>query len=145
LMRRVDIVKWLAGLLVVAGLTAVAVRLVRKVQAQRSDQALYAEALRCEADGRHAEAVDKLRQYLAREPGNGTALAKLGDILDRSAGTPQERVRAMSVLSQVVRNDPTRQQVRRRVVAIAMDLGLLKEALPHLEALVKGSPGEAGL
>jgi tetratricopeptide (TPR) repeat protein len=62
---------------------------------------------------------------------------------------PDEKLQAFLVLERVLRDDPRREDVRRKVIRLAMSpalaLQLVSQALNHLEVLQELHPGEGEL
>lgn len=111
---------------------------------------MLAEADRAESRGDHARALALLDQCLDARPDDIDALARLGVILESLARTDKARLRVFMILDQVVRRDPRREDIRRRLVPIALDLGSrnpgrLNDAKEHLDVLLKAHPQDAEL
>jgi tetratricopeptide (TPR) repeat protein len=114
-------------------------------QVKRNARGVYEHALVLQEDGRRAEAADFLRQYIGMMPGDNEALGQLGMLLDDLAKTPRARVRAFFILDQVLRRDPVRKDIRRRVVRITIALGRYSDAKHHLKLLLDDAPEDAEL
>src|SRR5262249_10136734 len=65
--------------------------------------------------------------------------------LDKLPPVPTMRLKALLVFDQVLRLEPERTDVRRRLVALAMDLQRYQEAEEHLGILLKASPQDPEL
>src|SRR5262249_32295549 len=61
------------------------------------------------------------------------------------AQTPYERGRVARIYRQILAREPQRADVRRRLVALALELGWTEEAREHLETLLAAQPGQADL
>jgi tetratricopeptide (TPR) repeat protein len=119
--------------------------LVYHLQRGRAARALLHEADRAEARGDDARAARALERYLTIRPRNLDALARYGLSLERMATNPRARLQAFLTLEQVLRREPGRDDVRRRLVAVAMDLGRYLEARSQLEVLQKSAPRDGVL
>src|SRR5208283_5615572 len=64
---------------------------------------------------------------------------------EQLAVTPKARWRAMEVLEQVLRREPHRLDVRRRLALLSVDLGRYSDARPHLELLLQSFPQDSEL
>ena len=116
-----------------------------RVQLGRTLKALLVEADRAEATGDYGRAERALERYLAIRPHELVILARYGLVLDHQGTNPRARLQAFLALGQVLRHDPGRRDVRRRLVDVAMGLGRFAEARTHLEILQKSSPRDGHL
>jgi tetratricopeptide (TPR) repeat protein len=94
------------------------------------DLAKAAEAL--------ARAADYYGRYLGFHPDDADAMAKLGVVLDEQAKSQAQKLRAVLVLEKAVRLDPGRDDVRRRLAALAATIGRTLDAREHLNYLLNG-------
>ncbi|HYV35442.1 MAG TPA: tetratricopeptide repeat protein [Gemmataceae bacterium] len=109
-------------------------------QVKRNARDLYDRALQMEKEGKVSEAVMVLEQYLGMAPHDDLALAKFGVMLAQDAKNPRARERAVLVLDQVLRRDPNREDLRRKVVELTLSLGQFNAARHHLALLHKIHP-----
>jgi tetratricopeptide (TPR) repeat protein len=130
---------WLLGIMAAA--TAV-VFLVHYLQTGRIAQALLWQAHRAEEQGKLDETTRYLGRYLEFMPNDHEQRANLGRILaarvldgDRARVSYRLRQQALFVLDGVVANDPGRQDLRRRLAQVALDLDRADVAEEHLQAL----------
>ena len=144
-MRRVCNLKVFVGLLVVILLGGVAIHVVHKLQVGRSGRANYDEAMRREAKGELLEALKFLKMYVMYDPDDLDAMTKYGDLIGKLAQEPVERRASMLIYEKVLAMDPTRETLRRKVVSMALEIGLPSEAIGHLDILIKEYANEAGL
>src|SRR6266478_27226 len=116
-------------------------------QVKRNAGTLLEQGLAAQKQQRLTEAVKLLSFYLAYRPLDTNARATLGLILEQEAKTPRERLDAFVFLEQVLQRDPDRHDVRRRLVAIAMDPYIQRYAdgALHLETLLETFPDEGKL
>ena len=100
---------------------------------------------------REAGDVDKAREYLNRYvgmvPGDANALATLGVLLDDSSEDQGTLRRVFAIYEDVLRSDPTREDIRRRQIETAMAIGRYSDALAHVKILrqVYSTDGELAL
>lgn len=120
----------LGATLVVAGV----VHGVHALQARRSARGLLLQAERAEKKGNFKLAAGYLNRYLFYIPDDTDALARYGLALDTLG--PKARQRALLTLEQVLRRDPERTEVRRKLVQIAVDLQRYSDAKVHLNVLL---------
>src|SRR5439155_15594481 len=111
--------KLLVGLLAAAILIGAGVPFLHRFQSRRGTARLLKRVELAEAQGRPDRALAFLDRYLNVKPGDTTALARYGLILERSAATPESRVKALLVVELVLRRDPGRADVRRRLDHLA--------------------------
>jgi predicted Zn-dependent protease len=127
----------LAGTLVVLG---GCVHFLHAFQMKQNAGVLARQAQRALAQGELRQAAKYLDRYLAFVPGDTAALAQLGQVLDRLADGPVGRFQALQYLEQALRREPEHRDLRRRVVALAIDQYQFQDALVHLQRLLASAP-----
>jgi tetratricopeptide (TPR) repeat protein len=138
--------KLLVVLAVVTSVLGGTVHVVHGFQVRRNARALLKRSQQAEKQGDRTQAVGYLGRYLNLAPGDTDAMAKYGLALDELAQSPRGKLQPFLVLEQVLRRQPGRHDVRRRIVRIAMELGREADARPHIEFLLKNaSPDDAEL
>jgi tetratricopeptide (TPR) repeat protein len=137
-MKKTLNVRYLLKLLVVLLVVGVGVHLLHARQADRQAEAFLHQADTAEKDGRFDRAAGYLGRYLALRPTETDVRARLGLALAKLARTAEQRLQAFLVLEQVLREDPRREDVRRKNINLAMDprLQLYPEAKGHLQVLI---------
>jgi tetratricopeptide (TPR) repeat protein len=116
-------------------------------QRPRLAEALRWQAQRFDADGDPPQAAKYLARYLEFEPSDLDAQVRLAELLDE-LGRPandRRRVRALLIYEHVLREDPRRDDVRRRLIPLAMELDRCADALVRLGELKQHCPGEGKL
>jgi len=112
------------------------------MQSHRHAALFLEQARQAKEDEKPQEAVGLLGRYLELAPDDTGALAELGLLL---ADLSQYR-RAYTTLEKVLRHDPERTDVRRRLVEVAITLRRYSDARLHLEKyLLETSPGDPDL
>jgi tetratricopeptide (TPR) repeat protein len=108
-------------------------------QVRRNAHALFDQAQAAEQQGQLDQAADCLGRYLALAPDDLDALAHYGTLLadERLATSFQAKQRALLVLNRVLFRDPQRDDVCRKAVRLAIDLGLYAEARVDLNRLLQ--------
>jgi tetratricopeptide (TPR) repeat protein len=135
-MKRELNVRFFAFLIGATAFLAVGVHFLHGHQVKRNAKLLLDQALRAEEKGQLNQASELLSTYLVYVPDDQETLAKYGFLLEGMSGrNPAMRVRAFMVLEKALRLDPGNQEVRRRAVRMAMDLGRYSDALEHLKFL----------
>jgi tetratricopeptide (TPR) repeat protein len=137
--------RWICGLVAVCTALAVAVRVLHGTQQQRNAAAVMAQARAATAAGRAEDAITCWRHYLGFVPNDLEALTELGLALDEVARDYESRCRAFLTLEEVLRSRPDRDEVRRRVVHLAMAIERYDDALAHLELLRRNAADDAEL
>lgn len=127
-MRTLNVPLLLVIVFVVAA-AATGTYFVHEWQVHRNAQFLLTLADRFEASDQVGQAVGSLGRYVALEPDDTDALARLG-LLHASRGNDAQ---AFVVLEQVLRRQPMRDDVRRTLVDVAMRIGRFSDARDHLE------------
>ena len=145
-MRRINL-KFLIILTALAAVIGSGGIVAYKIQRRRSVAALLVQAKAAEKAGDHAKAEGFYTHYLGFRPDDGPTMADYGLMLAGDAKNFQDRVKALLVLSQVVRRDPGRSDIRQQIVQIAMNKTVQRysQALEQLEALLVVSPDDAQL
>ncbi len=91
------------------------------------------------------KAADYYGRYLGFHPDDPEALAHYGLLLNELAKSPLQKQRAFFVLEKAVRLDPARDDVRRKLVDLAVSIGRTLDAREHLKTLLEASPADPEL
>ncbi len=124
-------------LAVVAGLgvaSAAGITLRHRQQLRRTAERLQEQARSNFALGKFREAATHWEQYLALKPDDNAARLGLAQSLDRVAVARKARTNVFLLYDETLRNDPTLQDVRRRIIEIALELDRIPDARSHLVA-----------
>ncbi|MBY0522441.1 MAG: tetratricopeptide repeat protein [Gemmataceae bacterium] len=130
-----------------AGLLAMGVgtHFLHAYQVHRNAGILLRQADVAEEQGQLAESADYLSRYLGLVPDDAVVLANYGLALAKLAKTPRARCEAFFALEQGLRRAPDRDDVRRRLVAVALELRRVDDARDHLLFLLGKSPADGAL
>jgi tetratricopeptide (TPR) repeat protein len=141
--RRLN-VKGLLALLGGVALFGIGAHFLHGYQVKRQAGSLREQAERAESHTDYRAAIGYLRRYLGFQPGDTDALARYGRLLARQevATTPRARLFAVSILEGALRREPARDEERRLVIELSLELHLYKEARYHLESLLGVKWGE---
>jgi cellulose synthase operon protein C len=142
--KHIRLVRLLMAVLALAVL-ATSIHCLHAYQVKRNSRALYDQAIQCKKDGLLPQATDFLEQYLELAPKDTVALAELGFWRAEQAKTRGARQRAMLTLDQVLRGDSNRDDVRRKVAKLALELGRFNDAREHLDLLIRATPEDPEL
>ncbi|HVS40495.1 MAG TPA: tetratricopeptide repeat protein [Gemmataceae bacterium] len=135
-----------AVVLVVVAVLGVGVYSLHAFQVRRTSSALLDQATAAEKAGDLEKSADYFARYLGLHPDDDDALAKYGLVLDKLAKTPRQKGRAYLVLSQAIARSPEKDDVRRRLATLAVEIGRTKDAREQLDYLLKHSaPNDAEL
>jgi tetratricopeptide (TPR) repeat protein len=141
-----------AALLLVSSLViGFGVYFSHRVQVSRNAREIARVA---QAKGRLSQAEEYLKLYLSRNPGDTTALEDYADLLKNMATVrddegkqlyPTAGFTAYVTLEQVLRRDEQRDDLRRQLALVALELGRITEARKYLETLLQkaSSPDSA--
>lgn len=144
--RKTINVKFAAVLLGTLAALAVGGHVLHGYQVKRNAQILLDQASKAEERGELARAIDYVRRYRGLAPHDDEALAKLGTLLSdpKIAKTRKSALHAYFVLEQAIRQQPERDDLRRRVVILAMSPLLQRpaDALEHLGRLAVDGDAE---
>ncbi|HLJ11992.1 MAG TPA: hypothetical protein VKU82_12425, partial [Planctomycetaceae bacterium] len=110
---------------------------VRKFQLDRNAIKLSFKADEAYEDGKMSAAVTYLSRYLSFRPHDTEALAKLAEWSDETAQTDKARTQAFLRLEQALREDPKRDELRKRAIRLGIKLGRFQDALFHLDYFCK--------
>ncbi len=143
-MRRLNI-KFLAGLVILISLVGGGAFVLHRVQVRRTAQALLKHVAEAEKAGKFEEAKDELQRYLALKPQDTEARAHYAMLLAQVAMSPTAQEQAILALEDVLRRDPKRPELRRRLVSLEMDAGRFADAQKHLDILIKTTPVDGAL
>ncbi|HWB10156.1 MAG TPA: tetratricopeptide repeat protein [Pirellulales bacterium] len=129
-------------LAVLVGAAATGIHFLHEWQLHRNAQFLLTLADRYEESDQPAQAVGSLRRYVVMVPDDTAALARLGLLQAKRHADAQAYV----TLEQVLRREPTRDDIRRELVDVAMRIGRFTDARDHLEQyLLKTDRNDAQL
>lgn len=136
--KRINI-KAIGILLAVLAAFAIGTHLLHGYQVRSNARILLAQADRADADGRVDGAANYLARYIALVPADHDARAKHALLLadKKLAKSPKALLQAFFALSRAERLAPDRQDVRRRLVQVAMDpwVERFTDAAAHLDKL----------
>ncbi len=85
------------------------------------------------------KAIQACTRYLTLYPNDTETLEQLGILLDKKATSGRMLLRAYMTFETVLRQDSGRDNVRRRLVDVAIKLGRYNDALTHIEILRQAS------
>ncbi len=142
--RRVNI-PWLIGLLAASVLLGLGFYLLHGFQARRHAQSLLERTDQAEEQGDKERLSRYLERYLVLYPEDHQVLARYGLVLAQQADSPAARNRALAALARVLRRSPERNDLRRRRIMVAMDLGDYAAARDDLTILVEKTPNDGEL
>jgi tetratricopeptide (TPR) repeat protein len=144
-MKRTVNFKFLGCLLAAVVVLGVGVHFLHAFQVQRNAGEMLRYADRAKGQGDFVKEADYLARYIRLVPSDDDALARYGLTLDKAAQSPRGRLSAFFALDQVLRRAPGRQDIRRKVVDIAVALRRFSDAKFHLDILLKESPDNGEL
>jgi tetratricopeptide (TPR) repeat protein len=142
-MRRTLNLKFAAGLLAILVVTSIAVHFLHGYQVKRNARALLQQARLARDEGRDSQAAEYLGDYLRYMPKDDDALAEYAQLLDKLAKSPRAQLRAYLVLDQVLRRQPDRLDICRRLAELAMKRGRFLDAEEYLLRLRQEPPKDA--
>jgi tetratricopeptide (TPR) repeat protein len=128
---------WILGTVTVLG---TCIHWLHGYQVRQNAGTLSEQARRALCQGQSAKAATYWERYLTLVPGDTAALAEYGLVLAKLASGSGDRAQALLVLEQVLRREPGRRDVRRRVIGLAIDQYQFHTALTHLDRLLADAP-----
>jgi tetratricopeptide (TPR) repeat protein len=144
-MRRRLNLYFLACLLGAVAVVGVGSHFLHGYQLRRNAEALRQKAERAAEAGQVQEALSEYRRYLTLVPTNGNAWGDYALLREREARSFQERRSVVETMDQALRLQPDREDVRKHLVHITMDLGQYGDAQHHLKKLREASPDDPEL
>jgi len=131
-MRKLNL-RFTAALLAVGLFLGAGIHFLHGYQIRRNAHMFLREAERAKQEGKKEDAVRHYGRYLEFAPNDPTVVADLGLLLaDLAEAQPRARRPAYETLENALRLDPSRVELRRRLVAIAVDIGRYTDAHEHL-------------
>ncbi len=124
-------------LAVVAG----TVHIIHAFQVRRHADFFLEQADAALAEKDVPRAIANYDRYLKLEPNDPDAVAGLGMVLADAAADQ----RAFHTLEKAIRLDPSRNDVRRRLVEVTLRMNRFSDAKAHLDQLLKAAPDDAQL
>ena len=104
------------------------------VQVAKMAQGVLARAGDAEQKGDYAKAADLYREHLEVVPDDVEVQLKYADMLTKK---DRQQVAALAIYEDVLRHFPSREDVRRRAVDMAAEVGRYEQARGHLAILLK--------
>jgi cellulose synthase operon protein C len=144
-MKRTLDLTFIGSVLGITFAMGVGIYFLHDFQVTRNVVAFRDRANRAREAGNLIQTADYLRRYLVLRPHDAEALSEYGLLLEAQAKSLDEVQRAYLVLDQVLRLDPGRAEVRRRLVHIAMTLHRFGDAVDFLKTLRHTPPDDAEL
>ncbi len=114
-------------------------------QIRRNASQLKATAALAKEAHDYAEAVKVYNRYLQLVPLDGDARADFALALDQVSRSPKERKAVFFALEKALLQSPERDDARRRLVHVAIEIGDFSAAQDHVTRLMQASPGDAEL
>ena len=114
-------------------------------QVRRNAVVLFEIGQAAKAKGDMPAATDYLRRYVGMAHDDTNALADFGQMLDEGSKSDSTARRVFAVFEDVLRREPTRDDIRRRQVEIAIQIGRTSVALAHLTVLRQSAPDDGEL
>jgi tetratricopeptide (TPR) repeat protein len=123
----------------VCAVLAVGGHYLRGYQVRRNAGVLKQRAQEAAKAGRVEDTIKEYRLYLNLAPKDADAWAEYAFVLDDVAKTPRQRENVLYALETALRLNADRDDVRRRIVTVDMDLGRFADARVHLDVLLNRS------
>ncbi|MFM9963082.1 MAG: VanZ family protein [Planctomycetaceae bacterium] len=135
----------LAGLCVLSVVLIGTVHVVHGWQVKRHSGALMEMGRQAQKAGDLKGARDYIARYVGLMPDDVGALSDYGLLLDQTHAGPRQARQVFMVYEDVLRADPTREEIRRRQIEIAMEAGRSSDALVHVRVLRQSYPTDGKL
>ncbi len=135
----------LLGLLVAVMVGTTAVIVVHSWRIHGESLSLLTQADQAEDAGDVAASAEYLKRYMVYRPDDAAVLERYGRLLNKRAQAPVDKQRVLAVYEQVLSLEPSRDDIRRTAVDLAMEQGDFDRANEHLDRLVAHDPGNGEL
>lgn len=119
--------------------------LVHYVQSDRVTDALRWQADHAAEIGKLDKAILYMQQYLELRPDDHEAATKLAEMILQKGSGSKQLTSAMFLYERVLREAPQREDVRRKLMDLALRLNRHGDAQIHVKALLEKSPNESDL
>ena len=136
---------FLAGLSVLFVVLLGTVHVVHGWQIKRHAGGLMELGRQAQSDGDLKGARDYFSRYVGLMPGDVGALADYGLLLDEMHAGPRQARQVFMIYEDVLRAEPTRDEIRRRQIEIALEAGRVPDALAHVRVLRQLYPTDGQL
>lgn len=131
--------KRLALFLVLVAVSTGSVYAIHKSMIRKSATAMLRQAEKAKAEGNIGEAVKLYQDYLNFQSRDADALEAYAQLLETvSATRPRARQERADTLERVLRVDPSREQSRRDLAKLYLEMGLFSQANNHYDELLEG-------
>jgi predicted Zn-dependent protease len=130
-LRLIRLILLVVGLLLAGG----AFHLAHGFQVRRHAGTLLGHADRFEKDGDREKVAQYLARYLILAPEDTAVAGRLAMLLAEDADTPREKFDAARRCDQVLRRDSSRNDIRRYLVQLWLDIGRYAEAVERADEL----------
>jgi tetratricopeptide (TPR) repeat protein len=137
--------KFLAHLVVGLVVLGVAIHLLHEFQVRREAGAWLRLARRAQEQGELSQCLNHLGRYLRYQPQDVDVLADYALLLRPRSTTVRQRVRVFNMFERVLLQLPDRQDVRRQLADVALELGRFADAQHHLKILLAQAPDDGQL
>ncbi len=129
-----------AGVVVVAGMY-----FLNTYQVKASARKIRERAAALESEGDNKQALRYLRQYIGFSPDDTDALVSLAGLLEKNSQDPQQQLERFLVYERILRQQPDRQEIRRKLAELALQFQRLDDARLHLKELIVAHPDDGEL
>src|SRR5437667_1896318 len=117
--------------LVISGLV-----IAREIQADRIPEALLRQAERSVEQGKNDKAIAFTQQYLQFRPNDHQAAMNLGELLLKRGKSHKELTNVMGIYEKILRENPSQEEVRRKLVDLCLQLNRPADAMIHAKPLI---------
>ena len=119
--------------------------LLHKLQVDRNADIFRERAETADEDGQFGPAVRNYNRYLRFRPEDTAVRAKLGQLLEDNASSARHLLQAYLTYEKILLDEENQDDVRQRLVDVALRIGRSADAKSHIERLLLKTPGNAEL
>ncbi len=135
--------KVLLRLVLATLIVGVGLFLLNYIQSDRITDALRWQSEHAAQLGRNDKAILFMRQYLELRPSDHDAAIKLGEMILARGNTQHDLSSVLFLYDRVLREAPERDDVRRKLVDVCLQLDRNSDAIIHATALLEHAPNDA--
>lgn len=137
--------KLLLRVLLVVVVLGAGLAVLHHVQAGHAPDALLWQANAAAEKGKTDKAIFYMRQYLEFRPDDHDTAIRLADLMLERAYSPKDLTNVHFIYERVLREEPQRSDVGRKLVTLCLRMGRHADALTHAERLLKEAPNDGAL
>ena len=143
--RRAVNQKFVFAVLGIVVIVAVAVFFLHKLQVDRNADVFRVRSEAAREKGESGQAIENYTRYLGFRPDDTDARAELGMLIQDNAKSGNNLLQAFLIFEKVLLEDERRDEIRNRLIDVAIRLRRFSEAESHIQRLLPSAANSAEL